>query len=251
MSIRQPFQGVSNIVRFNWHYYLIALVGVGFGLWLAIWLGGWWLVAGLCLAFGVIATMIISLIVSWYIYDQSDLYRLSWLPDLAPGTTIVNIHAGFDETSSLLAKRYPGVSMRVFDFYNPELHTEVSIKRARKAYAAYPGTEAISTAAVPLTDNSVDVIFLLLAAHEIRNAGERAAFFGRLRDALKPGGKIIVTEHLRDPANFLAYTIGAFHFLPYEDWQKTFRKAGLTITAEEKLTPFLTTFTLVAHADSP
>jgi hypothetical protein len=43
MSARQPFQGVSNIVRFNWHYYLIALVGVGLGLWLASWLGGWWL----------------------------------------------------------------------------------------------------------------------------------------------------------------------------------------------------------------
>ena len=249
--MRQPFQGVSNIVRFNWHFYIIALVGVGLGLWLASWLGGWWLVAGLCIAFGAIATLIISLIVSWYIYDRSDLYRLTWLPDLEPGSRMVNIHAGFDETSALLVKRYPDAQLRVFDFYDPELHTEVSIKRARKAYAAYPGTEAISTTEVPLADNSVDVIFLLLAAHEIRNDDERWAFFGRLSYALKPGGRIIVTEHLRDPANFLAYTVGAFHFLPYEDWRRTFSEAALAVAKEEKLTPFLTTFTLVAYADSP
>jgi SAM-dependent methyltransferase len=249
--MRQPFQGVSNIVRFNWHFYLIALVGVGLGLWLASWLGGWWWMAGLCIAFGAITTLIISLIVSWYIYDWSDLYRLTWLPDLKPGSRLVNIHAGFDETSALLTKRYPGAQLRVFDFYDPELHTEVSIKRARKAYPAFPGTEAISTAEVPLGDNSADVIFLLLAAHEIRNDDERSEFFARLSYALKPGGRIIVTEHLRDSANFLAYTVGAFHFLPYEDWQKTFRKASLAVAKEEKLTPFLTTFTLVAYADSP
>jgi SAM-dependent methyltransferase len=244
MSTRQPFQGVSNIVRFNWHFYLIALVGVGIGLWLSSWLGGWWFVAGLCIAFGAVATIVISLIVSWYIYDRSDLYRLTWLPDLEPGTRMVNIHAGFDETSALLAKRYPEARLEVFDFYDPELHTEISIKRAREAYAAHPGTVTVSTANIPLEDDSVDVIFLLLAAHEIRVATERAAFFALLRRALKPGGRIIVTEHLRDPANFLAYTVGAFHFLPYEDWQRTFGDAHLVVAKEEKLTPFLTTFTL-------
>lgn len=249
--MRQPFQGVRNIVRFNWHFYLIAVVGVGLGLWLAAWLGGWWLVLGLCVAFGAVGTMIISLIVSWYIYDRSDLYRMTWLPDLAPGARMVNIHAGFDETSALLAKRYPDAQLQVFDFYDPQLHTEVSIRRARNAYPAYPGTAPISTKEVPLADNSVDVIFLLLAAHEIRDDDERWAFFSRLHCSLKPGGRIIVTEHLRDPANFLAYTVGAFHFLPYEDWQRTFSRAALAVKKEEKLTPFLTTFTLSMYADTP
>ncbi|WP_020571856.1 class I SAM-dependent methyltransferase [Neolewinella persica] len=247
--MRQPFQGVSNIVRFNWHFYLIAVVGVSLGLWFASWLGGWWFVAGLCLAFGAVATMVISLIVSWYIYDRSDLYRLTWLPDLQPGSQIVNIHAGFDETSGLLTKRYPEASLQVFDFYDPELHTEISIKRAREAYAPHPGTMAVSTTDMPLKDGSVDVIFLLLAAHEIRNAAERTQFFALLRQALKPGGRIIVTEHLRDPANFLAYTVGAFHFLAHEDWRRTFEGAALAVVEEKKLTPFLTTFTLVAYAD--
>ena len=32
---RKPFQGVSNIIRFNWHFYLLALVMVSLLLWLA------------------------------------------------------------------------------------------------------------------------------------------------------------------------------------------------------------------------
>lgn len=249
--MRHALQGVTNIVRFNWHFYLIALVGVALGLWLAAWLGGWWLVAGLCIALGVVATIVISLLVSWYIYDRSDLYQMTWLPDLTPGTQMVNIHAGFDETSVLLAKHYPENHLLVFDFYDPKLHTEVSIQRARKAYPAYPGTVAVSTTEIPLADEAVDVIFLLLAAHEIRVAAERAAFFALLRRALKPGGQIIVTEHLRDSANFLAYTLGAFHFLSYESWQQTFSEADLVIIKEEKLTPFLTTFTLSPYVDTP
>lgn len=246
--MRHSLQGVSNIIRFNWHFYALALLGVIGGLALAFWLGGWWLVAGLCIAFGVIATIVISLIVSWYVYDWSDLYRLTWLPELPDNARIVNIHAGFDETSALLANHYRSAQLTVFDFYDPALHTEISIKRARRAYAPYPGTQAISTDAVPLPAASVDVIFLLLAAHEIRNDDERVRFFGLLHQALKPGGRIIVTEHLRDPANFLAYTIGAFHFLPYDAWWHTFTMAPFTLIKEEKLTPFLTTFTLTKDA---
>lgn len=249
--MRHSFQGVSNIIRFNWHFYVLALVGTGLGLALASWLGGWWFVAGLSIAFGVLATLLVSLIVSWYVYDRSDLYRLTWLPDLSTGADLVNIHAGFDETSSLLAARYPTSSLTVFDFYDPALHTEISIRRARKAYAAYPGTRSVSTDALPLADASVDVIFLLLSAHEIRNDGERVAFFALLRKALRPCGQIIVTEHLRDPANFLAYTIGAFHFLPREAWLRTFTGAGFTLIEEKKLTQFLTTFIMRKDAGTP
>lgn len=249
--MRHSFQGVSNIIRFNWHFYVLALVGAGLGLALASWLGGWWFVAGLSITFGILATILVSLIVSWYVYDRSDLYRLTWLPDLPEGAALVNIHAGFDETSALLDARYPTASLKVFDFYDPALHTEISIKRARKAYAAFPGTRAISTDALPLADASTDVIFLLLAAHEIRNDAERANFFALLRKSLKPGGRIIVTEHLRDRANFLAYTIGAFHFLPRDAWSRTFSEAGFTRIEEKKLTPFLTTITLSKDAVTP
>ncbi len=67
--------------------------------------------------------------------------------------------------------------LQVFDFYDPHLHTEISIKRARKAYPAHPNTQSIQTSSIPLPNEVADSIFLVLAAHEIRNHAERARFF--------------------------------------------------------------------------
>ena len=148
------------------------------------------------------------------------------------------------ETSSLLKTKFPGAALFVFDFYDPKKHTEVSIKRARKAYLPFPGTQQANTNHLPLKSNSTDKIFAILSAHEIRNDDERISFFRELKRVLKPSGKIFVTEHLRDPANFMAYNFGFFHFHSKPSWLKTFHRSGLTITNEIKITPFITTFIL-------
>lgn len=249
--MRHPLQGVLNIVRFNWHFYLIAVVGTIAGLKLAYYLGGPFVLLGWIVAALVIGTSAISLIVSWYVYDRADLYTFSWVNLPTQPTTIVNIHAGFDETSSILRQRYPEAALRVFDFYNPELHTEVSIKLARATYPAFPGTEQIATDKLPLAPETTDLIFLTLAAHEIRDNPEREAFFRSLKLALRPGGRIIVTEHLRDTANFLAYTLGFLHFFSRGTWEKTFLAAGLHISQEQKITPFITIFNLIGNDATP
>lgn len=51
----------------------------------------------------ILITTSVSLLVSYYVYDLSDLYKLNWLHELVANLKrdlkIVNIHAGFDETS--------------------------------------------------------------------------------------------------------------------------------------------------------
>jgi hypothetical protein len=59
-----------------------------------------------------------------------------------------------------------------------------------------------------------------------------------------------VTEHLRDPANFLAYTIGFLHFHSRRTWLDTFQSAGLRVEREVKTTPFVTTFFLAKDGNS-
>lgn len=247
-ALRKPFEGIYNIVRFNWHFYVLAL-----GAMLAVLLAG--LVIWPAFAFpAVIFCLLIALplissfLVSYYVYDCSGLYSLHWLDQAIQAPRgIVNIHAGFDESSALLQHKFPEASLRVFDFYDPKKHTEVSIRRARKAYPAFPGTQAIGTDALPLEDGSVDVVFLILAAHEIRDKQERLAFFRELRRVLKPQGKIVVTEHLRDLPNFLAYTIGFFHFQPEGRWKTAFRDSGFRMAQRFTITPFITTFILSKH----
>ncbi len=147
----------------------------------------------------------------------------------------------------MLQAKYAGCELTVLDFYDPRKHTEVSIRRARKAYADFPGTQSVDTKSIPLPDDSADAIFVILAAHEIRRDDERAAFFRELRRIVKPSGRIVVAEHLRDFANFLAYTIGFFHFLPRATWIETFRPSALEIASEAKVNPFITAFILTKH----
>ncbi|RYG41354.1 MAG: methyltransferase domain-containing protein, partial [Chitinophagaceae bacterium] len=115
---------------------------------------------------------------------------------------------------------------------------------ARKAYPLFPGTQKITTGHLPLESGSIDMAFLILAAHEIRKEQERIIFFRELHRALKPGGRIIVVEHLRDLPNFIAYTIGFLHFLSRGTWLKTFSGAGLRVDAQRKINPFINLFIL-------
>ena len=245
-STRKPFQGVANIVRFNWPFYVLASLAV-INLLIAGSLYHGRFAAYLTIAAWLISLPVfISLLVSLYVYDLAGLYTLKWLDDAALHTpkNIVNISAGFDETSALLQQKYGSTTLTALDFYDAVKHTEPSIKRARRAYPSYPGTQVISTTRIPFADATTDAAFLLFAAHEIRNGAERIGFFKELERTLAPGGKIIVAEHLRDVSNFLAYNIGFLHFLPRAAWLKTFEQSGLYIEAEKHHTPFVTVFIL-------
>ena len=241
-TLRKPFQGVLNIIWFNCHFYIFSLATILSLLQLIIYLPD---VVFLKLAL-LIFTFItfISLAASCYIYDFSGLYGKFFKTEIKDSSTILNINAGFDETSTILNDLYKNCRIIPLDFYNPSKHTEISIKRARRTYPPYPGTVQIETSDIPLAQNSADIIFVFLAAHEIRNAKERILFFRELERIIKPSGSILVTEHLRDIPNFLAYTVGFLHFYSASLWHRTFREAGLVIRAQGKHTPFITTFIL-------
>ena len=244
-STRKPLQGLRNIIRFNWHFYALAL-----GLALAVSAAAlalpaprsYYAWAGLGL---LLVPVLVSLAVSTYIYDYAGLYELGWLPASfapAPGTRLLTISAGFYELTPLLAQSWPPGQLLAVDFYDPARHTEVSIRRARLAYPPVPGTRPVSTRTLPLPTHSIDHALAFLAAHEVRDAAERAVFFQEIRRVLTPGGEVVVVEHLRDAANFLAYTIGFLHFHSRRAWLATFRAAGLRVAQEVKITPFITAF---------
>lgn len=247
--MRKPFQGTWNIIRFNWHLYLLSMA-------LLLFL---FLLTGLLnpaidlyiqsLFWFITSSTILSLLVSFYVYDVSALYKLGWLSgfDGKEKKVIVNIHAGFDETSALLKERYPEANLAVLDFYDPLKHTEIAIKRARKAYPPFAETEKVETTKLPLEDHVADIIFVFFSAHEIRSGEERIAFFSELNRIMKPAGKAVVTEHLRDTANFLAYNIGFFHFFSKPLWLKTFQASNLQVQKELKITPFVSSFLLIKN----
>ena len=244
-KIRKPFQGVLNILSFNRHYYVIGS-GVLALLFASRVVIEWphpffWLIVAAFL-YG----LIMPLIVSAYVYDFSGFYKFNWLKNMVrTGETvnlIVNINAGFDETSFIINSKFPQADLKVFDFYNPGRHTEPAIKRARKVSLIYPGMQSIQSDSIPLKNNSADIVFLLSAVHEIRSDEEKVRFLKECHRICKPSGKVIMVEHLRDFPNFLAFSVGFTHFFSRATWKTAFERAGFTSFRETKFTAFMSIF---------
>ena len=244
-KIRKTFQGVLNILSFNRHYYVfgLAVLAILFASKLVFeWPNTifWFIIAAF------IYGLVMPLIVSAYVYDFSGFYKFNWLKNLVsthdPVNLIVNINAGFDETSFIIKSKFPQSDLRVLDFYDPGRHTEPAIKRARKASFIYPGMQSVQSDSLPLKNNSADIVFLLSAAHEIRSHEEKIRFLKECHRVCKPGGKVIMVEHLRDLPNFLAFSVGFTHFFSRSTWRMAFERAGFSTFRETKFTPFMSIF---------
>lgn len=241
---RKKFQGVLNILSFNRHFYvwgLIILAILTLSHELIEWsdLFYWLLVSAFLYA------LMMPLLVSAYVYDFSGYYDFRWIKNCNIDSSvknIVNINAGFDETSFIIKNILPNSDLKVFDFYDAKQHTEPAIIRARKVSLVYPNTQQIESNRIPLENKSVDVIFLLSAVHEIRVHEEKTEFLKECHRICKPHGKVIMVEHLRDLPNFLAFSIGFMHFFPRSTWKHAFEKAGFATFNETKFTPFMSIF---------
>lgn len=194
-----------------------------------------------------IASLTISLLVSHWIYDKSEIYSLPSLKKSNPTKqeNWLTINAGFAEITTTLRTQFPEVNLRILDFYDPKKHTEASIARARSVYPPHPDTETITSHEIPTEDSSIEKIIAFFSLHEIRNHEERVATCKDLHRTLTETGELHLTEHLRDLPNLIAYNLGAFHFHTRDTWQKTFEQSNFSIKSELKTTPFVTTFILI------
>ncbi len=242
---RRKFQGVLNILSFNRHFYVIGISVLTILLIIA-WLIAWpSIVCGLIIA-AFMYGLIMPLIISAYVYDFSGYYDLHWLKNIIKDEEriklIININAGFDETSFIIKSKFPKADLNVFDFYNDKQHTEPAIKRARKVSLVYPDTQQIASNSMPLKDNSVDIIFLLSAVHEIRSHEEKIRFLKECHRICKADAQVIMVEHLRDFPNFLAFSVGFTHFFSRAVWKNAFERAGFSTFQETKFTPYMSIF---------
>lgn len=236
------------VVVFNWHFFLIAglaCIGGVAAIWLIpiLWIQ---VIIGL----GVVAAiyfLIISVIASYFVYDHSDLYKLeTWPGRVIPhgATSATLVHAGFDPASRKLIKKYPALQWHILDFFDPETTTETSIRTARKLFPPVQGEIQIQASQWPLGDASQDVIFVISAAHEIRDDQERSAFFREASRCLKQSGRVVVIEQLRDIRNFLVFGAAVLHFLSYRTWQSSFQAGRLHSIDEFWMSPWMKTFVL-------
>src|SRR4051794_22034142 len=107
-SKRRKFQGALNILSFNRHYYVFGCI-VLVMLFISREFVNWSDTAFWVVIAAFLYGLIMPLIVSAYVYDFSGYYDLHWLSQMIrtkqSANLIVNINAGFDETSFIIKDR--------------------------------------------------------------------------------------------------------------------------------------------------
>lgn len=187
--------------------------------------------------------LVASTLVTFLVFERSGLTRYAWLPDFlgGPPARWVNVTTGFDDTTGTLARLWPDSSMLAVDWFDPSVDHEAALLRARAIrppvrIAVRPGDS------LPVADASVDAVFLLLAAHEVRDQHGRTTLFSDIARILEPGGRLVIVEHARDLANGLAFGPGVLHFHPPTVWRLAGTQAGLRLIDEARRTPFVRVF---------
>lgn len=248
MKARGKWQGMMTIAQFNWPFYAAAIVV------LIASLAGLFLPSGPVLksvcgfAFAVAGYFLIgSLGVSHLVYDRSDLYRWGWLDRALRGADMrqaIFCHSGFDDASAELREKFGGMEWRILDHFDENQMTERSIRRARAMFPPTPGTLSSRYDAWPVAAESASAVLGFLAIHELRSEADRSAWFAESRRCLRKGGRVVLVEHVRDMANFLAFGPGFLHFHSPASWRRCWECAGFHSLDEFRVTPFVRIFVL-------
>lgn len=230
--------GALRIFRYNWPIY----VGTIGGALVLATMGGGLGKIGAGIAVGWAAW---SLIVSYSIYDRSSLVSGTWIPPLLPSNVDAwaSVDVGLD-AEVMLDAVLPGRCLAYLDIYDGARAGAGSVDRARhltpRAHAPIP----CPLDALPLHDESCDLVAIVFSAHEVQRAEDRDRLFLEARRALRPKGRLLLVEHLRDLPNFLAFGPGFLHFKSRNEWLRVARSANLSVVMEKRVTPWVGIFVL-------
>lgn len=190
---------------------------------------------------GAVVQTSVALFATWRVFGPDAPGRWEWIRSAASSSrSWLNLTTGFDDSTGWLRITAPGAGTAI-DVFDPTRRHAAALGRARSSFPPPGPPVRIADLTDTIQPASVDIVFLLMSAHET-HGHDRAALFAAAHRALVAGGRVVVVEHLRDLANILAFGPGAWHFSGRGDWIASAAGAGLELLDERRLDPWVTGF---------
>ena len=151
--------------------------------------------------------------------------RLLGMGGVAGRAAVADLHIGTWRTSHLLSELLPDAMVWSVDCWDDaQLPSEANVLQLHELEPAPHrppfGVLATVNGAVPLPDASCDAVVVGFGIHEIPAGAPREKLFDEARRILKPGGKLLLFEHLVDLENFVIFGPGIGHWPRRRDWAR-------------------------------
>ena len=248
---RGPFHGAWRVVRYNSHWYALALIVCAASIVLAVTTSSP-LARTLGVAVGVISAwwLMASILASYWIYDRARLNDWTWLlehiAEPRSGNRWLSLDVGSDLGAGALKDMLPG---EVGTARTLALPSGGQTRSLSKAQADAPMVRP-SRGRSDLDGQRFNRVFLLQAAHELRSREDRERLFEEIAEHVAPEGEVVVVEHGLDIPNLLVWGPGAFHHYPVREWIRLAEQAGLRLHHTGRHTPFVRVLVFSASSGS-
>ena len=232
-----------DVISFNWPPFALGpLIAIASGVAvLAILPSPVSFLFGVAAVAAVAATSAALVAVVW-VFSVTAERRWGWVVGVADSPQAwLNVTTGFDDSTPTLTERLAGTRGSTIDVVETAAPLDGPQRLGRDRFPPTGRAATPATLESALRDVALDCAFLLMAAHEFDDA-ERLTLFTSIADRLRPDGRLVVVEHLRDLPNTLAFGLGARHFQARETWLGLAHDAGLTTLQERSLSPFVRGF---------
>jgi SAM-dependent methyltransferase len=149
--------------------------------------------------------------------------RLLQLGEVGERAVIADLHIGTWRHSHLLTELRPEATVHSVNCWNaggPPSEANVKQLHELEGPPQHPTFETIAALdfKVPLADRSCDAVVMGFGIHEIDARGPREQLFDEARRLLRPGGKLLLFEHLVDLENFVIFGPGIAHWPRRREW---------------------------------
>lgn len=180
---------------------------------------------------------VITVAVSYVIVSGAGLYLLYGPPSqrifddlfemgqVTGNDRVVDIHFGTWRFSRTTLQTLPGVTVHAVGVHDPEEESEVAVRDVWKFERPPTGHPRFrddhgNPSALPVDDQSADVVLLGFGIHEVHSKQERDTLMQELKRILTPDGRVLLVERGWSPLLLFVFGPLFLHFTPAKEWQK-------------------------------